>query len=600
MQIPRIVALVVGVILVLATALAAAAGFAHDSREVAIDRADLRRAALQSLTGELDAVVATTHQVAGLFAASSDVSAEEFRTFTEPILRDGSAASFAWAPRVSAAQRAGWEHRRGVRISELGSGGAVRTAGARSQYDPTLFIESAFAVSLPPALDVGSIPLRRRTLAAAALHHAPRSTPVTRLVGSGRPGIAVYVPVHDSRGRLRGSAVGTFRVEQLVKAMQGVMPKGAAFAVHQGGRRVAEHGRPAGTGDRWVVDVAAQRWEVVTSPAPAKDLNSGVIALLVGGLLTAFVVLGLSGLLREAGRARRDASVSEERFAQAFDNAPVGMAILDAEGRHAKVNEAMARMLGRTRDELAGLAPEGFMPPSEAAACRRLVAALARGDQTSFRGDTTVLSADGRPLRVAVHMTLLDQAPDAGAAILVHSVDVTEQRMAEERMRHLADHDPLTGLLNRRGLAAALEAQVAHRRRYGAAGALLILDLDGFKAVNDTLGHETGDQLLSRVGIELRACLRETDVLARLGGDEFAVILPRETLAEAAVVAAKITTRLREARLHGVTASVGVAAFGPGQEDPDELLRAADLAMYSAKAAGRDRHAVHGQQPDLV
>jgi diguanylate cyclase (GGDEF)-like protein len=144
-----------------------------------------------------------------------------------------------------------------------------------------------------------------------------------------------------------------------------------------------------------------------------------------------------------------------------------------------------------------------------------------------------------------------------------------------------------------------MQTQVAQSRRYGTAGALLILDLDGFKAINDTQGHDAGDKLLVRVADELRACLRETDVLARLGGDEFAVILPRETLDEAAVVAAKVTDRLRMTG-EGVTASVGVAPFFAEHESGDDVIRAADLAMYSAKAAGRDRHAVAGRHPDLV
>jgi diguanylate cyclase (GGDEF)-like protein len=173
-------------------------------------------------------------------------------------------------------------------------------------------------------------------------------------------------------------------------------------------------------------------------------------------------------------------------------------------------------------------------------------------------------------------------------------------------MKHLADHDPLTGLLNRRGFSAALQNQVAHVRRHGAAGALLVLDLDGFKRVNDTHGHHAGDRLLVEVSEELRACLRETDVVARLGGDEFAAILPGETLDDASLVAARITQRLRERRLGpvgaelgGVTISIGVAAFDDDETGQD-ILREADLAMYSAKAAGRDRHAVHGRRADLV
>jgi diguanylate cyclase (GGDEF)-like protein len=110
-----------------------------------------------------------------------------------------------------------------------------------------------------------------------------------------------------------------------------------------------------------------------------------------------------------------------------------------------------------------------------------------------------------------------------------------------------------------------------------------------------------------QVSAELRVCLRETDVVARLGGDEFAVILPSETLEEASAVAAKITERVRDASigaagptLTGVTVSIGVAAFTGDDDDGDDVLRQADLAMYSAKAAGRDRHAVHGRSPDVV
>ena len=402
-----------------------------------------------------------------------------------------------------------------------------------------------------------------------------------------------------SDGAFRGSAVGAFRLPELVRAMTGMLPDGNSFELRQGTTRVGGHGRLARDADSWTVAIAGQQWNLRTSPPATSHLSWGVIALIVGGLLSALVSVSLSRLAREAGRAERKASQSEERFANAFDHAPVGMALLDRDCRHVRVNDALAAMLGRTREEMTGLPAARIMPPDEAAACRALVAALIRGDQTSFSGDTNLLAADGRRLRVAVHMTLVDGTGEGDAPVLVHAVDVTEQRLAERRMRHLVDHDPLTGLLNRRGLAAAMQTQVAQSRRYGTAGALLVLDLDGFKAINDTLGHDAGDKLLVRVTDELRACLRETDVLARLGGDEFAVILPRETLDEAAVVAGKITDRLR-ATGDAVTASVGVAPFSAEHESGDDVMRAADLAMYSAKAAGRDRHAVAGRHPDLV
>ena len=124
--------------------------------------------------------------------------------------------------------------------------------------------------------------------------------------------------------------------------------------------------------------------------------------------------------------------------------------------------------------------------------------------------------------------------------------DITDRRRLEDQLRHLADHDPLTGLLNRRGIDRALAQHVARGRRYGAEGALLVLDLDGFKAVNDSLGHAAGDELIVTCAAALQNRLRETDILGRLGGDEFAVLLPAEGEAEAVIVAEAIVKVIRE------------------------------------------------------
>jgi diguanylate cyclase (GGDEF)-like protein/PAS domain S-box-containing protein len=606
-HVSRIVAAGVCAVLVAVTAIAAVVGFSYDARQREVARTDVRRAALHSLTSELDTVVESTRQLATLFASSDEVSAGEFRTFTGPMLRTGRASAFGWLAHVTDHERAAWERRNGVKIIRFGPRGEVRVAPRRPTYDPMMYFEAGVPVKLRVGLD--GTPNRDHALALRSAQgvQEPRSTPVIRLAGSNRPGLVVYAPVRGSHGRLLGSAVGSFRVETLTAAIGELFPKGAAFELRQAGKRISGHGELSAHPDHWFVDIAGQRWEIVTSGAPAGRLGNGVIAILVGGLLSALVLLTLFVLAREAGRAERKAAESEQRFAQAFEDAPVGMALLDREGRHLKVNEAMAAMLGRTREELTGMASEAVMPPSEASSCRALIAALFRGDQRYFAGDTTLLAADGRRLRASVHMSLLGLTRDGDASILVHSVDVTEQRLAERRMRHLADHDPLTGLLNRRGFSAALQSQVAHARRYGPCGALLMLDLDGFKAVNDAQGHDAGDQLLVQVADELRECLRETDAVARLGGDEFAIILPRETLDEATIVSEKVIERLRGCRLGagapglaGVTASIGIAPFVGGEETGEDVLRDADLAMYSAKGAGRDRHAIHGRHADAM
>ena len=172
--------------------------------------------------------------------------------------------------------------------------------------------------------------------------------------------------------------------------------------------------------------------------------------------------------------------------------------------------------------------------------------------------------------------------------------DVTGRTGYEERLWHLANQDSLTGLFNRRRFADELTREVAVARRSGAPGAVVMLDLDGFKEVNDSLGHVAGDMVLSRVADSLRTRLRATDTLARLGGDEFAIVLPACAEDEAQRVAAELGEAIQSGatitiagRERRVSASVGVAPFGiRDDETAESLLVEADLAMYRAKAAG--------------
>jgi diguanylate cyclase (GGDEF)-like protein len=181
--------------------------------------------------------------------------------------------------------------------------------------------------------------------------------------------------------------------------------------------------------------------------------------------------------------------------------------------------------------------------------------------------------------------------------------DVTKQRLAEQELQQLADHDALTGLLNRRRFEEELERGVAYAKRYGGGLAALVLDIDNFKFVNDTAGHKAGDELIQSLAGLLRARLRETDILARLGGDEFAILLPQSTAEGAASFAQSI---LEVARSHvvlingqrvSITVSIGVALLdqtgdGDAVRGGQQLMADADLAMYEAKMAGRDRVSV--------
>jgi diguanylate cyclase (GGDEF)-like protein len=185
---------------------------------------------------------------------------------------------------------------------------------------------------------------------------------------------------------------------------------------------------------------------------------------------------------------------------------------------------------------------------------------------------------------------------------LVVAALVMERGEVEKQLRHLADHDPLTGLFNRRRFADELERWIAYSSRYGGGGAVLVMDVDDLKRVNDVLGHAAGDDLLVRLARLLSERLRETDVVARLGGDEFIALLPRADENAARLVANSLLDQVRD---HATTPtgdggiqttlSIGVASFGEDVKwDPDRILARADRAMYLAKANGRDQVQVDG------
>ncbi len=211
--------------------------------------------------------------------------------------------------------------------------------------------------------------------------------------------------------------------------------------------------------------------------------------------------------------------------------------------------------------------------------------------------DYRMLRTDGRCIWVR---DIVAAERDAAGEPLLRGLrlDVSESKRAEERLAFLADHDPLTGLLNRRRFQEELERHVALARRHGREGALLYMDLDQFKYVNDTFGHQSGDRLLLATARRLAAALRRTDVLGRLGGDEFGVILPDTGLEDACKVARHLLAALRpgDGAEPAVGASIGIVAFPLHGERAGDLLARADMAMYAAKERGRNRYEVFDPQ----
>ena len=247
-------------------------------------------------------------------------------------------------------------------------------------------------------------------------------------------------------------------------------------------------------------------------------------------------------------------------------------------------------VLGWTPQELVGRHAAELCHPDDPPA---LTPALAVPAGEVSRTTSRLLKADGNYTWIET-TARVGPGLDGESEVRCTSRDVSERKALEERLRHLADHDPLTDLLNRRAFDAAVARHVAHGVRYGADGALLLCDVDHFKMINDSLGHGAGDRALVTLATALRERLRSSDVVGRIGGDEFAILLPHGGEDEAERVAVQLVEAVRRPvdAGHGIvsiTISVGIAAFDDSVRDPEDILSRADAALFDAKRAGRDQ-----------
>lgn len=285
---------------------------------------------------------------------------------------------------------------------------------------------------------------------------------------------------------------------------------------------------------------------------------------------------------------------------------------LDRDGRILEFNRAAELMFGYAGERVLGheLAQLLIEPADREAHRRGLRRAFEPGNRASVRRRTevTAVCADGRRLPVELSLSLVSGSRAQDAVIYGVARDISERLRGQQQLAYLAYHDRLTGLPNRVLVEDQLDLAVARARRMNRTVALLFVDLDDFKAVNDRLGHAAGDQFLAAVAARLRGVLRDTDVLARQGGDEFLVLLSDledqpEHVAEA--VGAKLHVALQHpfsvagAELMAA-ASVGVSLYPEDASDSEALLRHADAAMYKAKAAGGGQLAFHRAAETII
>jgi diguanylate cyclase (GGDEF)-like protein/PAS domain S-box-containing protein len=574
-----------------------------------------RTAAAQKASVAVKERIATTisrlSTTGGLFVASTEVTPAEFRKFTSTLVRDRAIETVNYIDRVPAAERAAFERRIGVPIVD-GSGAGVRPAPKRREYFPYYLLGKRPDTPRENTRDAAGEPVRASALRQARDSGTAQTTAPITTFDDGVRALIIFVPVYQSaiaptsvakrRRTLRGYSVGILPISRLLPAHIG------SVSLTDQGRRIAGS-RDLENATTVPVIMAGRPFGLRVQTGIGTN-STLAVAMAAGGLLLALAIFTVMAmLLRRDAYAQRlvRLRLGEQRKAEAAldelerrhrllaEYASDWITVVDANGICTYSSPSVRALLGREPEEIVGGTFTDLLHPDSLDSAAAVMRAIGRGEDPPSV-EMLHRHADGHWVPFEISLTVArDETTGEVVEVFCASRDVTERHGLEAELRSLADNDALTGLPNRRGLTERLEAELALARRYGG-GALLLMDLDEFKEVNDTLGHATGDRVLCRVADVLRERSRETDHVMRLGGDEFAAVLPRADSEAAERVAQKMITSIREdaelRRLFGrpVTASVGIALMTEGPSlSAEKLLINADLAMYAAKRAGRDR-----------
>lgn len=565
----------------------------------------------------------------GLFVSSDEVTREDWRHYVGTLEIERywpGIQGIGYAQMIAPAELA--EHVATIRASGHPDY-AVRPPGERDQYSAIVYLEPFSGRNLRAfGYDMFAQETRRAAMSQARDSGAPalsgRVVLVQETEQDVQAGFLMYLPLYrhnlpldteeQRRAALRGFVYSPFRAGDLFQGILGADTPYLDFEIYDGDE-VAEGARLHATGGFLRHDghpgfratrnigLPGRNWTAVfqsTRELEAQMESAQPLIIGIGGvfvdLLLFVVIWSLAESRRratEAARALASLVAARRLAASVFDNAREGIMVTDHEARIVDINPMFTGITGYAREDVLGrnasVLKSGRQDrPFYVAMWAELLS------QGHWQGEIWNRRADGGVFPAHLSISAV-QEPEIGATHYVGLFsDITEQKNRERDLEFLAHHDALTGLPNRMMLMQSMAVATAQVRRMKHRLMVAFLDLDGFKPINDQLGHDAGDEALIMVGNRLRQALRTGDMAARVGGDEFALLLFERKAGETGKALERVLAVLGqpyplEGGTMSMSASIGCTVYPDDDSDPDGLLRHADLAMYEAKSAGGNR-----------
>lgn len=570
--------------------------------------------------------------VQGLFAAGTPVGRETFVRYVDALQLGAEVAGLVgvgWAPLVQAADVSA--HTAAMRAQGLAAYTLVPVA-QRTQYAPLVQLEPASDTTLRPlGHDLLADPDHRAAMERARDSGAATITgKVGRTLDSGAAGhvgFVMYMPLYRSgaathtvdarRAALLGWVVAPCRMDVWMAGLPGLDANGVGVRIFDGIELSSQSllfdshpgvrpQPPAAAATLEYLHVAGRSWTLsmvehadalAASPAHHKAETIARNGVLLSGLLALLAWVLLSDRARTvimATQMTRELRETKEHFELIFDSSPDGMVITQqADGLVVDINKGFTAMTGYERSDVVSISI-GALPIWKSVEDRRRYRHELAEHQFCENLEVALVTKAGHTI---IGILSAQPATFKGVACFVGVVrDITSRKAIEDRMAHMAQHDSLTGLPNRALFDDRLKQAIVQVNRNRGRLALLYVDLDHFKPVNDTLGHAVGDVLLKAVAQRMMESVRASDTVARIGGDEFVVLLPDvHDAADALAVAEKIRRALHQpfdivaGKLVQISSSTGVALYPDHGADEIALSKNADMAMYRSKQQGRDQ-----------